>query len=208
MSQDTASIFACVLAVDLGDHDHLRRCVPRLGALDLDSLPFATKHEAFLGLVEVLDGRQAEGIARTRAALDRCGGRNFYPGFQAAIARVLLAAHTIAGDGAGGVEACARMLALGSTPLWDAELHRARAEFLHQAGAGAEEVGAALGAAEAVATSQAAGGHLRRIEATRLRLAAGPAPAGRDPHALPRPPHQTLAKRFLVDTARHDQPHL
>jgi tetratricopeptide (TPR) repeat protein len=177
LSQDTAAIFSCLLAIDLGDHDQLRRWARR-GALDMDLLPFATKHEAILGLLDVLDGRHAEGLDRIRAALDRCGGRNFYPGFQAAIGRILLAAHTVAGDAAGGIETSDRALELGSTPLWEAELLRARAEFLHATGAGADRIDGELRAAEAVARRQAAAGHLRRIEATRRRLgpAASPAP--------------------------------
>jgi DNA-binding SARP family transcriptional activator/tetratricopeptide (TPR) repeat protein len=178
LSHDTAAIFSCLLAIDLGDHDRLRGWVRQLGALGMDSLPFATKREAVLGLVEALDGRHTQGIARTRAALDRCGGRNFYPCFQAAIVRVLLAIHSVAGDAEGGLETCARALDLGSTPLWDAEFHRARAEFLHATGAEAAELGGELRTAEAVARRQAAGGHLRRVEATRRRLglAASPAP--------------------------------
>lgn len=178
LSQDTAAIFSCLLAVDLGDHDRLRGWARQLGALGMDSLPFATKHEALLGLVEAIDGRPAHGIARTRAALERCGGRNFYPCFQAAIVRVLLAAHSVAGDVAGGLEACARALDLGSTQLWDAEIHRARAEFLHATGAEVAQLEGELRAAEAVARRQAAGGHLRRVEATRrsLGLAASPTP--------------------------------
>jgi len=179
LSRDTAAIFSCLLAVDMADHDQLRLRFRDLGALGLDTLPFVTKHEAIAGLVDVLDGKPSDGIRRTRAALARCEGRNFYPGFQAAIARVLVAAHSIADDSAGGLEACERALALASTPLWHAEAYRARALFLHSTGADAAQVEDALKAAEAVARRQGAGGHLRRIEETRRALgrAASSAPA-------------------------------
>lgn len=178
LSRDTAAIFSCLLAIDMADHDQLRLRFRDLDALGLDTLPFVTKHEAIAGMVDVLDGKPSEGIRRTRAALARCEGRNFYPGFQAAIARVLVAAHSIASDAAGGLEACEQALALGSTPIWDAEIHAARARFLHSTGGDAADVEDALRAGEAVSRHQAAGGHLRRIDDTRRRLglAASPAP--------------------------------
>jgi DNA-binding SARP family transcriptional activator len=129
LSNGTAAVFACLLAIDLGDHDMLSRVEPRLAVLAIDSLPFAIKHEAFRGLIDVLDGKPTEGIARTRAALDRCGGDNLYPGFQAAICRVLVAAQLIAGDADGGLDTCERAMALGSTTLWHGVIHRARAAF-------------------------------------------------------------------------------
>jgi hypothetical protein len=131
LSDGTAAVFACLLAIDLGDHDMLRRVEPRLAALGLDSLPFAIKHESFRGLIEVLDGEPAAGIARTRAALDRCGGDNLYPGFQAAIYRVLVAAQLAAGDAGGGLDTCDRALALGSTSLWHGAIREAGAAFRH-----------------------------------------------------------------------------
>jgi hypothetical protein len=134
------------------------------------SLPFAIKHEAMSGLIEVLDGKRDQGIARAHAALDRCGHQNPYPGFQAAVTRILVAAHTAAGDAQGGLDACQHGLSLGGTPLWDAELHRARAELLHHAGAPAEDADDALRAAAAVAQAQGAWGHLRQIDGTRRRL--------------------------------------
>ena len=170
LSHDTAAIFSCLLALDLDDHDRLRGATAQLGALSMDSLPHHTKRDALLGLVDVLDGRPAAGIARVRAAFDGCQGRNFYPGFRATIMRVLLAAHVAADDYAGGLAVCAEALAMGSTTIWDAEIHRCRAEFLHATAAAPTEVKAALDAAAATARHQHAGGHLRRIEATEKRL--------------------------------------
>lgn len=178
LSRDTATIFSCLLAIDSADHHALRLRFRRLDEAGLDTLPFVTKREAIAGLVDVLDGSPSLGIGRTRAARARCEGRNLYPGFQASIARTLVAGHSIAGDGAGGLEACEWALALRSTPVWTAETHRARAHFLRDTGAAAALVEESLQAAEAVARHQAAAGHLRRIEDTRHRLdsAASPAP--------------------------------
>ena len=175
-SRATAVTFSCRLAIDSGDHDQLRALVQQHGTLGIDSLPFALDHEALLGLLDAIEERHAEGIARVRGALDRCRGRNLYPGFQAAIARTLLAAHSVAGDAEGGLETCARILDLESTPLWEPEAHRARAEFLHARSAETARVGSALRAAEALARRHGAHGHLHRIDATRrhLGLAASP----------------------------------
>jgi len=175
LSLDTATIFSCLLAIDMADYDQLRRRCEDLDALGVNTLPFLTKHEAIAGLVDVVGGKPSAGIGRTRAALARCEGRNFYPGFQATIARILVAAHTIAADAAGGLGACEQALALASTPIWNAEIHRARAVFLDAIGAGAAPVQDALQAAEALAHSQGAGGHLRRIDETRRLLASNAA---------------------------------
>lgn len=177
LSRDTATIFSCLLAVDMGDHDLLRLRFRDMGALGLDTLPFATKHEAIAGMVDVLDGKPSDGIRRIRSALRRCEGRNFYPGFQATIARLLVAAESVVGDAAGGLEACDLASALGSTPVWGAEFHRAAAEFLHSTGADFDQVDGALWEAETVARRQSAGGHLRRIEDTRRRLGLASSPA-------------------------------
>lgn len=178
LSQATATIFSCLLAIDMDDRDQLRVRLRKLDALGLDTLPFATKREAIAGMVDVLDDRASEGISRTRAALARCEGRNFNPGLQAAIARILVAAHATAGDATGGLEACERALGLASTPIWDAEIHRARALFLYSAGAEPAQAHEALQVAEDLARHQRAEGHRRRIEDTRRRLglAASPAP--------------------------------
>jgi hypothetical protein len=174
LSHDTAVIFSCVLAVDLGDHDLLRRGTSRLGELGMASLPHTIKRDALLGLVDVLDGRHDEGIARGLAALQSCDGRNFYPGFQATITRVLLAAHAAAADAVGGLSTVKRALAMGSTPLWDAEAYRLRAEFLRQSGADAASVLGALDEAERIARSHSASGQLRRVHKTRQRLITRP----------------------------------
>ena len=172
LSHDTAAIFACVLAIDLGDPDRLQRGTSLLGSLGMDSLPHATKREALLGLLDVHDGR-----ARRRARADRAAhsngarARNFYPGFQQTIRRALLAAHESIGEPAAGLRAVEGALAAGGTPLWTAEAHRLRAELLHAQGAPPDNVADALDQAHEIATRHGADGQLRRIAATRHRLA-------------------------------------
>ena len=79
LSHDTAAIFACVLAIDLGDPVRLGRCTALLGSLGMDSLPHTTKREALLGLLDVHDGRWQVGLERISAALERCQGRTSIP---------------------------------------------------------------------------------------------------------------------------------
>ena len=171
LSHDTAVIFACVLAIDLGDVDRLAAGTTMLGSLGLDSLPHATKREALLGLLDVHAGRADAGVERIGTALDRCRGRNFYPGFQQTIMRAMLAAHELIGDPSRGLPAIERAFATGGTTLWSAEAHRLRAVLLHAAGAPRSEVVTALDDAHDVALRQGAEGHLRRIAATRAGLA-------------------------------------
>ena len=171
LSHDTAAIFACVLAIDVGDPGRLQRCTSLLGALGMDSLPHTTKREALLGLLDVHEGRADLGLERIGAALDRCQGRNFYPGFQHTIRRALLAAHELIGDPAAGLRAVDCVLAAGGTPLWAPEAHRLRAEFLHAQGASPGNVAVALDQAHEVASGHGADGQLRRIAATGHRLA-------------------------------------
>lgn len=168
LSHDTAAIFACLLAVDLGDHRRLRERVSRLGRLD--SLPHLVKRDALLGFLDVLDG-QPEGVTRISDALLRCGDRNFYPGFRATIARVLVAAHEVVGPAPAALDASAEAIAVGGTQLWIPEILRVRAAFLDAAGADARAVTRVLTRAAALAREQGAGGHLHRIEASRKRLA-------------------------------------
>lgn len=170
LSQDTAMIFACLLAVDLEDHDLLRQWTAGLGKSGLDSLPFLVKHEALLGYLDVVDGQTGHGLDRISRSLDRCGSRNFFPGFQSTIARLLVSAHAIAGDHDGGLAATTRALAMGGSQLWAAEHHRLRAVFLERSGSQPEAVSAEIDQAEAIADAQVASGHLRRIAETRKRL--------------------------------------
>jgi DNA-binding SARP family transcriptional activator len=170
-SHDTAVFWGTVLALELGDQERLRHSTAQLGTMDTGSAPNTLKLEALRGVVAVLDG-DALSIARVRAALDGCDGRNFFPGFQACIMRLLLAACALAGNAVEGIDACTRALAMGGTPLWKPEAHRLRAEFLHQSGAELGAVTEDLDAAEAAARLHGADGQLRRIEATRARVVA------------------------------------
>jgi hypothetical protein len=174
LSHDTAAIFGCVLAIDLDDLDRLRRATSLLGTLGMDSFPHRTKREALVGLLDVHDGRADAGVARIEAALAKCEGRNFYPGFQQTIRRALMAAYELAGDPTSGLAAVDAALAAGGTPLWSAEAHRLRAELLFARRAPIAEVNGALDRASAEAARQGAEGHRRRIAATRDRLGASP----------------------------------
>lgn len=170
LSHDTAIIFACVLAVDLADHIRLRELEPRLGALGMDSVPHAVKHQAVLGLLEVVDGHAAKGLERIASARERCGSRNFYPGFRMTVQRLMLAAHAAADDPRGGLVACCEARDLRSTPLWDAEVHRLQASFLGSLGSGSGVVEAELAAGEAIARRRGAEAHLRSLARTRKLL--------------------------------------
>ena len=170
LSHDTAAIFACVLAIDLGDPDRLERCTALLGSLGMDSLPHTTKREALLGLLDVYDGRWQFGLERISAALERCQGQSFYPGFQQTIRRILLAAHDLIDDPAAGLRAVDDVFAAQGTPLWIPEAHRLRAKFLHAQRASWSAVTAALEQAHEAASRHDATGQLRRIAATRHQL--------------------------------------
>lgn len=170
-SHDTTLFFASMLAVELGDHEGLRRTTAQLGEMNTGSAPNSTKLAALRGLVDVLDGN-ASGIDRVRSALEACNGRDFFPGFRASIMRLLLAAHALAGDATGGIDASTQALSMDGSPLWKPEAHRWRAEFLHRTGAATGAITAELDGAEATAHDHGAHGQLRRIQATRERLAA------------------------------------
>ncbi len=170
LSHDTATIFASLLALDLDDDQMFEECSARLGSLGMDSTPHRIKREALRGYLAVIAGGTTDGIARIEAALSRCQGRNFYPGFQMTIVRVLVAAQACGDDSAAALRAIERGLGLGSTPIWDAELRRVQAAVLAADGAPAGNVRSALDAATALARDQRAAGHLRRIEETASRL--------------------------------------
>jgi DNA-binding SARP family transcriptional activator len=172
-----AHVFAALLAVDLDDHDRLARVVEQaeaLAAARLPSRPFEIKFAALQGLVQVLGGQEAEGVARIRQAIQDCGPRNPVPSFRAALARVLLAAVAVVGDPAAGLAATDEALTLGGTRLWEPEAFRLRAEFRRELGHPPALVDADLARAAEVAAEQGALGHQRRITSTRARiLAAG-----------------------------------
>jgi DNA-binding SARP family transcriptional activator len=164
---DVVHVFAAVLALDVGDADAFCRHADHFTASRHGSGILDIKAPALLGLVDVIEGRRAAGIAAIRAAIARCEGRNPAPGFQALLRRVLVAAHHAAGDPAGGLAAADQALHLGGTRLWEAEVRRLRAGFLAALGSSRSEVADEFGRALGIARAQGARGLEARIAAQR-----------------------------------------
>jgi predicted ATPase/DNA-binding SARP family transcriptional activator len=157
-SRSLALVFAALLALDMRDRDSLRECAAMLGSFEGWRMAAHNQisREAFGGYVDILDGRQAAGIARIQRALDASRGAEAAPGQQAFIVRIFLDACAVAGDASAGLATADQALAAGSARLWEAEVRRLRAEFLTALGTPAAEVGAELGRALAVARRQGA----------------------------------------------------
>jgi tetratricopeptide (TPR) repeat protein len=90
-------VFAALLALEQDDVETLRTYATRLGAYDL--LALNLPREAYLGYLDVLDGRP--GIARIRRAIEAGRGGDHAPGIRATLARILVGACVIAGDPSG-----------------------------------------------------------------------------------------------------------
>jgi len=154
----TALVFAALLALDMRDTVGLRRYVAALvsGANSRDARPNRFAMEAFQAYVCALDG-DATGVTTIESALATLNDGGHAPGQRAFTARLLVAAYEAAGDARGRLTAVERMLDMGGAAgLWEAELHRVRAECLEQLGADAGEVVTALERAVAVARAQGA----------------------------------------------------
>jgi DNA-binding SARP family transcriptional activator len=126
-------IFAAFLAIDMGDPERFR------GYLDL--LPDATGQqalevaaEALGGYGDVLAGHLHAGTRRIRTAVE-LSSVDHAPCQQATHLHVLVAAHEVAGDAAGGLRAAEEALAAPGTRIWDAAHRRARDRFLAALGA-------------------------------------------------------------------------
>ena len=171
-SADVAKVFAAVLAVDLGDVDDIRARAAELSAGRERSWVFDVNAEAMNGLVGVLDGRAAEGIARIEGAIESLGPSSPAPGAISTLTRVLVAALEFANDPAAGLTVADRALRLPGTRLWEAEIRRARAEFRARSGHPWPEVEADLATAARFAEAHAHHGPGQRIAATRSRLLA------------------------------------
>jgi tetratricopeptide (TPR) repeat protein len=128
-SANVARVFSAVLAVDLADVDDIRERAAELSDGRDRSWVFDVNAEAMNGLVDVLDGRAADGIARTEAAIATLGPSSPAPGAISVLTRVLVGAHAFAGDPATGLAAVERALRLPGTRLWEREYRRLQAVF-------------------------------------------------------------------------------
>ena len=138
-SRRTALVFAALLAVDMRDTRALREYVGALvsGSNERDSRPNRLAMETLHAYLRVLDGDVEHGIAAIESALTTLANGGHAPGQRAFTARLLVAAHEAAGDTRRRLSAVERMLAMGgAASLWEAELHRIRAECLAELGAG------------------------------------------------------------------------
>jgi tetratricopeptide (TPR) repeat protein len=154
----TALIFAALLALELRDPGAVREYAAALEATHGEQMrPTRVGADALGGYVDVLDGREAAGIARIRRALDGPGEADHAPGLQASITRLLLEACVVAGDARAGLVAVDRALEGGDhVRTWESEIRRLRAEFLARLGASRDEVEAELERALRVAGRQGA----------------------------------------------------
>ena len=120
-------VFAALLAIDLGEADRFGRSLDAMrGVTGQQALQLAS--ETFLGYQDALAGRPEEGIRRIRRAIAQ-GPVDPAPGQQATHLHVLVAAHGVAGDAAGGLAAAEEALAAPGTRIWDAAHRRARDRF-------------------------------------------------------------------------------
>lgn len=121
-------VFAALLAIDLGETERFGRHLDAMRSVTgQQALQMAS--EAFLGYQEALAGRPEEGIGLIRGTLAR-GPVDHAPGQQATHLHVLVAAHEVAGDAAGGLVAAEEALAAPGTRIWDAAHRGARDRFL------------------------------------------------------------------------------
>ncbi len=121
-------VFAALLAIDLGQPERFGRYLDAIeGVTGQQALRMVS--EAFLGYQETLAGRPEAGIRRIRSTV-ATGSVDHAPGQQATHLHVLVAAHEVAGDAAGGLVAAEEALASPGTRIWDAAHRRARDRFL------------------------------------------------------------------------------
>jgi DNA-binding SARP family transcriptional activator len=166
-SHRTAYVFAALLALDMDDTAGLREYVHalELGANDGDARATLFATETLRAYLRVLDG-EAEGAAAIRDALASLGDGGHAPGQRACTARLLLAAAAASGDPRECLAVADGMLAMGgAASLWEADVHRVRAQCLAELGADAGEIVATLERAVAIAESQGARVLQERAEA-------------------------------------------
>jgi hypothetical protein len=161
-------LWAAIVAMDRGDATELRRHVQALGPFDDAPAQVQLPLEMFGGLLDVLDGRTAPGLARVRAARERVvRGRSPAPGLPGIATRLLLESYAVAGEAEAGLALADEALGMGrGAELWESEIRRLRATFRAALGAAAAEIASDLEGALAVAQRQRARAFEERIRET------------------------------------------
>jgi tetratricopeptide (TPR) repeat protein len=157
-SRAVASVWGAMLALDQRDETRIRAHADALAsaAAAHGARQVRLPAEMFAGLVDVLDGRGRQGIARVQRLQDEAAaGVPAAPGEAGMVARVLVEACALGGDPRAGLAAAERAIALGGgAQLWEAEFRRLRGKCLAALGAPAAEVEAEYVRALAVAERQ------------------------------------------------------
>jgi hypothetical protein len=172
-TRSTALVFAALLSIELRDDEGLHRYVEAVGASeqrDGEVRAVDVSMGLFTGYLDVVEGRREAGFARMRRALDESSRTEHAPGLRAIAVRLLLEACSAAADSGRGLWATAFGLrTIGRERLWEAEIHRLRAEFLAEAAVTRAEVEAELSLALEVARRQGARALELRAAASLLR---------------------------------------
>jgi DNA-binding SARP family transcriptional activator len=162
--------WAAILAMDRGDAAEFRDHVQALQPYAVDDAPAQVllSAELFAGLLDVLEGRTAAGLARARDVREQVArGPAPVPGLPGVATRLLLEGYAIAGEPEAGLALAGEALGMGrGAELWEAEIRRLRATFLMALGAPAGEIAAELKRALAVARRQRARAFEDRIRET------------------------------------------
>lgn len=156
-SRAMALAFAAMLCLEAREWQPLSALLSQLVAAESGQSAWHTRTmiEVLEGYSDVLHGRAAIGLARIQRTIAASPAAAPAPGYRALLQRVLLEACVAAGDPRLGLATAERLLAMGKAAgLWQAEAHRARAEFLAAVGAPPGEIEAALRRALALAHSQ------------------------------------------------------
>jgi DNA-binding SARP family transcriptional activator len=166
-SRAVANSFAAMLSLDLDRADEVHSYVERLDHDEHHTRPTASFLEVLRSFVQVHHGHVAQGLAQIATVIDSLADVDQAPGHHACFDRVRVAAHSSAGDPAGGLVACDEALARTGSRLWEPEIRRVRAELLAATGAASVTVDRELRAAAEAAQRQGAVETLTRIDASR-----------------------------------------
>jgi DNA-binding SARP family transcriptional activator len=156
-TRGTVLVFAALLALDMGDLDALRRHLAAMAEPEAGQPARVNRvaAEAVGGLVDVLDGREEQGLARLGGAAGEAARAALAPGSRSLIARLLVEACASLGEARRGLEVVdAELAAPRRVPLLEPEFRRLRARFLGATGAPAGEVAREMAAAERIARRQ------------------------------------------------------